>query len=101
MHVAGGAARVLSLSGGGRSRSHRLPSYKYLGVELHSGVPFRMFRARMIASATRASNAVSAMGMYSGKLSVPLGVQVDQAMVRSLLEYCSPAPGVHAGVRSE
>ena len=62
---------------------------KYLGVELHAGVPFRQFRARMLASATRAANAVSGMGMLSGKLPVPLGDQVYKAMVRPLLEYCS------------
>lgn len=56
--------------------------YKYLGVELHAGVPFRQFRARMLASATRAANAVSGMGMLSGKLPVPLGDQVYKAMVR-------------------
>jgi hypothetical protein len=32
---------------------------------------------------------VSAMGLYSGKLGVPLGVQVYKAMVRPLLEYCA------------
>jgi hypothetical protein len=29
------------------------------------------------------------MGLYSGKLGVPLGVQVCKAMVRPLLEYCA------------
>ena len=43
----------------------------------------------MLASATRAANAVSGMGMHSGKLPVPLGDQVYKAMVRPLLEYCS------------
>jgi hypothetical protein len=64
-------------------------SYKYLGVELHNGVPFRMFRKRMLASATRAGHQVAGMGMYSGKLSVPLGVQVYKALVRPLLEYAA------------
>jgi hypothetical protein len=62
---------------------------KYLGVELHAGVPFRQFRARTLTSVTRAANALSGMGMYSGKLPVPLGDQVYKAMVRPLLEYCS------------
>jgi hypothetical protein len=61
--------------------------YKYLGVELHGGVPFTVFRKRMLLSAQRASNAVSGMGLYSGKLGVPLGDQVYKAMVRPLLEY--------------
>jgi hypothetical protein len=61
--------------------------YKYLGVEMHNGVPFRHYRKRALASATSAGYRVAAMGMYSGKLSVPLGVQVYQALVRPLLEY--------------
>ena len=63
--------------------------YKYLGVELHAGVPFKQFRLRTEAKATRAANAVSAMGMWSGKLPATLGDQVYKAMVRPLLEYCS------------
>ena len=63
--------------------------YKYLGVELHAGVPFRLFTARAEASASRAANAVSAMGMWSGKLPATLGDRVYKAMVRPLLEYCS------------
>jgi hypothetical protein len=63
--------------------------YKYLGVELHNGVPFRHYRKRALASATCAGHRVAAMGMYSGKLSVPLGVLVYQALVRPLLEYAA------------
>ena len=64
-------------------------SYKYLGIELHSGVPFRRFRARALLAAKRAAGAVAGMGMFSGKLSVPLGLQVYKALVRPQLEYCS------------
>jgi len=64
-------------------------SYKYLGIELHCGVAFKQYRKRAMLSAHRAANAVSAMGLYSGKLGVPLGVQVYKAMVRPLLEYCA------------
>jgi hypothetical protein len=63
--------------------------YKYLGVELHNGVPFRHYRKRALASATCAGHRVAAMGMYSGKFSVPLGVKVYQALVRPLLEYAA------------
>lgn len=66
-----------------------VPSYKYLGLELHCGVAFKQYRKRALLSAHRAANAVSAMGLYSGKLGVPLGVQVYKAMVRPLLEYCA------------
>ncbi|MDR3738882.1 MAG: reverse transcriptase family protein, partial [Terracidiphilus sp.] len=62
--------------------------YKYLGVELHAGVPFKQFWTRTEAKAKRAANAVSAMGMWSGKLPAPVGVQVYEAMVRPQLEYC-------------
>jgi hypothetical protein len=63
--------------------------YKYLGVELHAGVPFSQFRARMLQSATRAAFSVAGLGMHSGKLPVPLGTQVYTALVRPLLEYCA------------
>jgi len=68
--------------------------YKYLGIELHAGVPFRQYRHRAAQSATRAAYAVSGMGMYSGKLGVPLGLQVYKAMVRPLLEYCSEVSSI-------
>ena len=61
--------------------------YKYLGVELHNGVPFTHYRARALRSAQRAMGAVSGMGLYSGKLPVPLAVQLYKALVRPLLEY--------------
>ena len=32
---------------------------------------------------------MSGMGMHSGKLGVPLGVQVYKALVRPLLEFCA------------
>jgi len=65
--------------------------YKYLGVELECEEPlrFRAYRRRALATALRAANAVSGLGLYSGKLGVPLGVQVYKAMVRPLLEYCA------------
>jgi len=64
-------------------------TYKYLGIELHCGVAFKQYRKRALLSAQRAANAVGGMGMYSGKLGVPLGVQVYKAMVRPLFEYCA------------
>jgi hypothetical protein len=63
-------------------------SYRYLGVELHAGVPFRMMRQRLLQSATRCAYAVSGLGLYSGKLPVPIGVQAYTTLVRPLLEYC-------------
>ncbi|MDR3741936.1 MAG: reverse transcriptase family protein [Terracidiphilus sp.] len=65
--------------------------YRYLGVELSNtpGHPYRAFRCRMLASANSAAGQISAMGLYSGKLSVPLGVQVYQALVQPLLEYAA------------
>ncbi len=68
--------------------------YKYLGVELHCGVAFKQYRKRALLSASRAANAVSGMGMHSGKLGVPLSVQVYKAMVRPLLEYCAEVTSV-------
>jgi hypothetical protein len=73
-----------------------VPTYKYLGIELHCGVAFKQYRKRALLSAQRAANAVSGMGMYSGKLGVPLGVQVYKAMVRPLLEYCAEVTSMSA-----
>jgi len=70
--------------------------YKYLGIELHCGIAFKQYRKRAILSAHRAGNAVSGMGMYSGKLGVLLGVQVYKAMVRPLIEYCAEVWSVAA-----
>lgn len=75
--------------------------YKYLGIELHAGVPFKMFKKRMLISAARAGNAVSGLGMYSGKLPVPLGDQVYKALVRPLLEYCSEVWSIQPWVGAE
>ena len=63
--------------------------YKYLGVELHNGRAFTQYRQRALTLARRAADAVSGLGMYSGKLGVPLSIQVYKAMVRPLMEYCS------------
>jgi len=62
-------------------------TYKYLGIELHNGVPFRQYRKRALASATSAGYRVAAMGMYSGKLPVTIGVQAYKSLVRPLLEF--------------
>jgi hypothetical protein len=64
--------------------------YKYLGVELQrSGRPFTLYRTRAERSARCALGQVSAMGMYSGKLPVPIGCQVYTALVRSQMEYAA------------
>lgn len=57
--------------------------YKYLGVELSNapGHPFLSFRKRMLSGARARSARIAAMGMFSGKLPVALGVQVYQALV--------------------
>jgi len=64
-------------------------SYKYLGVELRNAPrhPFLPFHQRMLASASAAASALSAMGLHSGKLPVPVAVRVYKALVRPLLEY--------------
>lgn len=71
-------------------------SYKYLGVELcgSPGRPFHSFRCRMLSAAQSAAGQIAAMGMHSGKLPVPLGVQVYQALVRPLLEYAAEVVSV-------
>src|SRR6185312_4304771 len=71
-------------------------SYKYLGVELHNGIPFKQYRKRMHLKTVRVSNAVAAMGMYSGKLPVPIAVQVYKALVRPLLEYAAEVHSIQS-----
>ena len=68
-----------------------IAAYKYLGVELRNGPgrPYRLFHQRMLAGARGAAGRIGGMGMYSGKLSVPLGVQVYQSLVRPLLEFAA------------
>ena len=68
-----------------------LDSYKYLGVELRAapGRPFHLFRRRMLSAAKRAAGHIAGMGMFSGKLPVPLGIRVYKALVRPLLEFCA------------
>jgi len=65
--------------------------YRYLGVELLNspGYSYAAYRQRMLTSASRAAGQISAMGMHSGKLTVPLGVRVYQALVRPLMEYAA------------
>ena len=67
-------------------------SYKYLGVELESGgtcLKFKAYRKRAVSRAHRAAMAISGLGMYSGKLPVPLAVQMYKALVRPLMEYAA------------
>ena len=88
---------------GGR-RVDWVQCYRYLGVELLNspGHAYAAFRARMLASAGRAAGHVAAMGMHSGKLTVPWGVRVYRALVQPLLEYAAeitslqPWPGAEA-----
>ena len=75
--------------------------YKYLGVELHNGVPFRDFRKRMLRSAISAGYQVAAMGMYSCKLPVPIGVQVYKSLVRPLLEYAAEVTSLSPWAEAE
>lgn len=68
-----------------------IAAYKYLGVELRNGPgrPYRLFHQRMLAGARGAAGRIAGMGMYSGKLTVPLGVQVYHSLVRPLLEFAA------------
>jgi len=61
--------------------------YKYLGVELTSGLCFKQYKARILAEARKRMVLMWAMGMREGELSVKDCVRVWQALVRPVLEY--------------
>jgi hypothetical protein len=61
--------------------------YKYLGVELKSGLCFKQYKARIVAEARKRMMLVWAMGMRGGELAVQDCVRVWQALVRPVLEY--------------
>jgi len=63
-------------------------SYKYLGIDIEvGGRPFSAYRKRALTRTHRAAMAISALGMYSGKLPVPIGIQMYKSLVRPLMEY--------------
>ena len=61
--------------------------YKYLGIDLRSGLCFKQYRARIVAEARKRMMLVWAMGMRGGELAVKDCVRVWQALVRPVLEY--------------
>ena len=63
--------------------------YKYLGVDLVSGLNFKLFKHRMIVEARKRMMLVWAMGMRTGKLAVKDCCRVWEALVRPKLEYAA------------
>ena len=61
--------------------------YKYLGIELRSGLNFAHYKAKIVAEARKRMMLVWAMGMSEGALGVPDCVRAWQALVRPVLEY--------------
>ena len=61
--------------------------YKYLGIEIRSGLCFKQYKARILTEARRRMMLVWAMGIREGELSVVDCVRVWQALVRPVLEY--------------
>ena len=62
-------------------------SYKYLGVDLVSGLNFKKLKTRIVAKARKRMMLVCAMGMRSGELPVEHCCRVWNALVRPVLEY--------------
>ena len=62
-------------------------TYKYLGVELVSGLNFKKVKSRFVAEARKRMMLVWAMGMRRGELPVTDCCLVWNALVRSALEY--------------
>ena len=61
--------------------------YKYLGIELRSGLSFAHYKTKIIAEARKRMMLVWAMGMSEGVLGVADCVRAWQALVRPVLEY--------------
>jgi hypothetical protein len=64
-------------------------TYKYLGVELQSGLRFRKHKERIVAGARRRMMQAWGMGMRHGELPVRHCIKVWETMVRPILEYSS------------
>jgi hypothetical protein len=61
--------------------------YKYLGIELRSGLSFKHYKDKIVAEARKRMMLVWAMGMREGALGVEDCVRAWQALVRPVLEY--------------
>jgi hypothetical protein len=61
--------------------------YKYLGIELKSGLSFKQYKEKILKEARTTMMRVWAMGMRESELLVEDCVRVWQALVRPLLEY--------------
>jgi hypothetical protein len=62
-------------------------SYKYLGVDLVSGLNFKKLKERIVADARKRMMLVWAMGMRRGELPVEHCCRVWNALVRPVVEY--------------
>ncbi len=62
-------------------------AYKYLGVDLVSGLNFKKLKARYVAEARKRMMLVWAMGMRRGELPAKDCCRVWNALVRPVLEY--------------
>jgi hypothetical protein len=61
--------------------------YKYLGIELRSGLSFKHYKDKIVTEARKRMMLVWAMGMREGMLGVEDCVRAWQALVRPVLEY--------------
>ena len=61
--------------------------YKYLGIELRSGLSFKAYKTRILREAKRRMMETWTMGMRKGELPVKDCERVWQALVRPVLEY--------------
>ena len=61
--------------------------YKYLGIELKSGLSFKYYKDKIVAEARKRMMLVWAMGIREGMLGVEDCVRAWQALVRPVLEY--------------
>jgi hypothetical protein len=75
--------------------------YKYLGVELDNCLTFKDFRIRILQKARSNMSRVWMMGLKSGYLTVKGGINLWEALVRSILEFSAEIWGFDAWKEGE
>ena len=80
----------------GNDLIRRVLIYKYLGIELNNRLTFTEFKNRLLQKARCNMGRVWAMGIKSGDLTVKGGINLYNALIRSILEFSAEVWGFDA-----